>query len=275
MFGSKIAIHTKWDRGRVVIMGGSTGTAFAIHHACIGAMRSGAGLTVAMVPKTVVLALDYQATYKIVSYDGYHSVVPESLWHILKASNALVAGIGIEEDTNVIKEFFSRILNEFPNPMIIDADLSLSIGNDPSILIHRKVRNVCLLVLNVRETETVFGTKRPSKKLVTLFCKEFDIYVLIKGKVALLFSSDGIIHSVENRGFPEIAVAGSGDLLSGIIGGLLAQRLDIVTSVSTALELRSVATKIYLKKTGDIVAHPHDVAQCLPYAWQQIKRRTK
>jgi ADP-dependent NAD(P)H-hydrate dehydratase / NAD(P)H-hydrate epimerase len=265
-------ILTKWDRGRVVICGGSLGTSFSVNNACLGAMRSGAGLVVAVVPSELAQSLDGKSLYKVVNFLDYKESLPMSIFDLIRKSNVFVAGMGIEKDLKTISIFFKKILKTNISNIIIDADLCRAIAEDMSLLRVKKTSN-CLLILNIRETEAIFNKKKPSLKKVVSLCKKFKIKILIKGKKLKLIDKTGLLYSAENDKFPEIALAGTGDFLSGLIGGLLAQNMSFVESVSTAFFLRNTAVRCYLHKTGDIIAYPSDIIKEIPRAWKFMKQR--
>lgn len=270
-FGYESPPRTKWDRGRVIIMGGSSGTSFTVHIACMGAMRAGAGLTVAVVPTPLLPSLDTQKSYKILGFDDYNASLPSPVSSLLQSSHVLVAGMGIEENFRTIRRFFAQVLRKAPPWVVIDADLILALSQEPALLTYRSQKQQCLLTLNYRETEMLFGTKRPLEQSLLAFCREFNVALLLKHEAAILITNSGVALRTPNNTTPEIAVAGSGDLLAGLIGGLLAQNADIREAVETALSLRRNAASLYTQTTGDLVAHPNDIIPWIPYAWQTIK----
>jgi len=119
-------IETKWDRGRVLVIGGSQGAIFSVDIAVKSAMKGGAGLVVACVPDNVVATLESRGGfYKIKGVGKYDNPngFSDTMSDIVSKSHCIVAGMGIEDDANHILPFFGKMLAEITIPCVVDADL--------------------------------------------------------------------------------------------------------------------------------------------------------
>lgn len=269
-------IVTKWDRGRVIIVGGSRGAMFTVDIASRAALRGGAGLVVACVPNDTVTTLESRGGfYKVKGISTYNK--EDSLDEILNLvfkSNCIIAGMGIEDDINCIFPFFSRMLAEISTPCVIDADLVNLIINHPEILMDRSNKEVPFVVtLNHYEACNIFDTLNPSDANAISLAKSFNTWIVLKGINTRIVSPNGEMKIHNSESIPEMAVAGMGDVLSGLIGSFIAQGQDFFSAITLALTIRKNAAKHYISKTADRIILPEDLIKCIPNVWESDRRK--
>jgi NAD(P)H-hydrate epimerase len=204
------AISDKRTYGHVAILGGSRSYPGAVLMTALAALRSGAGLVTAFVPET--LAPAFAARAPEVMWVGWPETPSGGLalegQHLLKARadrlDALVLGPGAGREPETLA-LLCDIVATAAIPLVIDADALqpeiVAAGNAPRVLTP-----------HAGEWSRIAGTTFPS---ATIVCK---------GPVTRIESGSGLGPSYFNFfGGPVLARGGSGDVLAGLIGGLIAQ----------------------------------------------------
>ncbi len=206
--------------GHVFILGGSRNYPGAVLMSTLAALRSGAGLVTAFVPESLVAA--------------FASRAPEAMWiawpetpagglalegqHLLKEridrTNALVIGPGLGRDAETLA-LAKDIVATSPVPLVIDADALqpeiVSAGKAPRVLTPHA--GEFARIASATHENAVFVRKGP----VTRIASSAGLRPAQKGR-----SETGVTY-YSLAGGPVLARGGSGDLLAGLIGGLLAQ----------------------------------------------------
>lgn len=264
-------IETKWDRGRVLVIGGSQGALFSVDTAVRSAMKGGAGLVVACVPDNVVATLESRGGfYKIKGIGKYDSLngFSDTVSDIASKSHCIVAGMGIEDNADHILSFFGKMLAEITIPCVVDADLINLICKHRELLSRRQNKHIAfVLTLNRHEAQNLFGSYKPNEQVVASVSKRFNTWIVLKGADTKIFSPEDGHHVHSSEKIPEMAVAGMGDVLSGLIGSFIAQGDDMLHAIQLALTIRKNAARYYLDKTGAKIVLPEDVIASIPHVW--------
>lgn len=224
----------KHSRGHALIFGGYPMTG-AARMAARAAARAGAGLTTIAVPE---LALAIYAT-ALDSIMVRPWVTPEDFGHLLNGSrfSAWLIGPGAGVD----KETFGHVLAMLASgrPTVIDADAISAFEDDPGVL-DRAIHGPCVLTPHEGEFRRVFdfsGDKLTRTRAAALRC---GAVVVLKGSDTVIAAPDG--RAIINANAPStLATAGSGDVLSGIILGLLAQGVPAFASAAAGVWLHGAA----------------------------------
>lgn len=237
--------------GHVMVMGGSYGTAGAPSMASLAAMRTGAGLVTAAVPKSIVDVVAGVAPELMVKpvEEGPEGAVAFSnvegprLEELLKRMTVLAVGPGLSqrgEASAVARELLART----KIPMVIDADgLNAFDGRDD--LLQGEGRT---LVLTPHPGEmarltglTVKEVEADRISLARKFATEHKLTLVLKGWRTLVAHPDGRI-AVNTTGNPAMSKGGSGDILTGIVAAMLAQfPEDVARAVEAAVYLHGLA----------------------------------
>ncbi len=216
-----LAIH-KHQRGHLKIVSGGPYDTGAARLAAIAGLRAGAGLVTVLSP---VAALDVNAAHlTAVMLDGFSTA--ESL--SAAAGNAAVVIIG--PAAGVSRETRANIeaLLRSPASLILDADALTVYADDPAAL-FRQLRPGDILTPHLGEFRRLFGdldSRAPNKvEAVREAAGQAGCAVLLKGPDTVIAQPDGQA-IVNTHAVRWLATAGSGDVLAGIIGGLMAQGLS-------------------------------------------------
>jgi ADP-dependent NAD(P)H-hydrate dehydratase / NAD(P)H-hydrate epimerase len=139
---------------------------------------------------------------------------------------AVVAGPGLGDDAGT---WLAPRLASTTSPVVLDAD-----GLDRELLATRREGASWILTPHVGEFLRLGGRMRENRvEAVRHFADETQCVVLLKGPVTVVAHPDGRVRVVTS-GTPALATAGSGDVLSGLIGALLARGLEPLEAASLA-----------------------------------------
>ncbi|MFF8288325.1 NAD(P)H-hydrate dehydratase [Streptomyces sp. NPDC016309] len=242
----------KYRRGVVGVVAGSARYPGAAVLAVSGALRGGAG------------AVRYVGP----AGDAVLARHPETLVHAgppAKAGRvqAWVIGPGLGDTPGVDDVLGSDV------PVLVDADGLRDL--DPAALRARPAPTV--LTPHAGEAAALLGTARQdveSRRLeaVRELAERYGATVLLKGSTTLVAPAGGGPVRVNPTGTPWLATAGSGDVLSGLAGSLLAAGLDPLDAASAAAYLHGLAAR-HASRGAPVAAC--DVAEALPAAWRDVQ----
>jgi NAD(P)H-hydrate epimerase len=224
----------KYTRGHALIAGGYPVTG-AARMAALSAARAGAGLTTIAVPE---IALPIYAG-ALASIMVQPLSTPENLYHLLEdhrySAFLIGPGAGVSEATRNHAIAMLRT----GRPTILDADAITSFQDDPEAL-FREISGACVLTPHDGEFARLFDPKGDKLKRTRAAAKKSRAIIILKGSDTVISAPDG--RSIINSNAPPtLATAGSGDVLSGILLGLLAQGMDPFLASAAAVWLHGAA----------------------------------
>lgn len=248
----------KGNFGHALLMAGSAGKSGAAVLAASACLRSGVGLLHVHVPQHVVLPLQCALPEAMLSIDvnSHHlASLPD-----LSAYNAIGIGPGIGQEEETAK-LLKLLIQEWKHPAVLDADALNILASHPTWLAFLPLNTI--LTPHVREFErltgkAVNGFERLEKQRE--FSQRFGLVVVLKGAYSSISLPDGRVF-FNPTGNPGMATAGSGDVLTGIILGLLAQGYSAADAAMTGVFLHGLAGDLAIGHqshesllAGDIVA---------------------
>lgn len=262
--------------GTVLIIGGSRSYKGAPILAGMAALRSGAGLVTVAVPKLCApSSLSYNAL--IVrevgeNNDGvFDSSSSSELSELVKSHDAIVIGPGI--GTSHVTAEVVRIVLSHDKNIIIDADALNLIASSPDILKENKhfiftphIGEMARLLVAF-DKDVNFAEDRISK--VEKTTKMLGGTVILKGNKTLV-SCYGKTLSVNNSGSQALATAGTGDVLSGIIGAFASSGLDGFDAGRIAVYLHGLAGELVQGRNGVRGTIADDIIEAIPEALRTI-----
>jgi NAD(P)H-hydrate epimerase len=237
--------------GHVLVIGGSYGTAGAPAMASLAALRTGAGLVTAGVPKSVVdvvagvtpelmvMPLEEGAEGAL----AMTNVVGSKLDALLKRMTVVAVGPGLSQRGEV-REVVRELAAKTTVPIVVDAD-GLNAFDGRADLLNGAGR---VLVLTPHPGEmarlagiTVKEVEADRIGLARRFAMEHKFTLVLKGWRTLVAHPDGRV-AVNTTGNPAMAKGGSGDILTGIVAAMLAQYPeDVGGAVEAAVYLHGLA----------------------------------
>jgi hydroxyethylthiazole kinase-like uncharacterized protein yjeF len=237
--------------GHVLVVGGSYGKAGAAMMASLSALRTGAGLVTAAVPKSILNTVAQAAPELMmeplaegeegaVSFKNLEGVKLDSL---LKKVTVVALGPGLSTVGDA-PAFARKIVEKTTLPIVIDAD-ALNAFEGKENLLNGEGR-VVVLTPHPGEMARLVGmtVKQVEADRVGLarrFATEHHLTLVLKGWRTLVAHPDGTI-AVNTTGNPAMAKGGSGDILTGIVAAMLAQYPDnVALAVEAAVYLHGLA----------------------------------
>jgi len=268
----------KGTRGRIAIVGGAPGMAGAVVLASDAALHSGAGLVFAYVAAESVLPVQINVPQAMA-----HPVSKDTLREQLSGVHAVVVGPGFgrgAQSKALLDALLETLINESPTvPLVLDADALTLIGTDAVRLksLARARQVVC--TPHVGEFARLLG-KPAAATLVDRIAQAQELAartgctILLKGTPTVVVSPKADGAMVVARGTPVLATGGSGDLLSGMIGTLLAQGARGADAAAIAAWVHGRAAELATDRAGAVRGVTlGEVLTAMPNAWREIAAR--
>ena len=262
----------KGDYGYVLIIGGSVGLTGAVCLCANASLRIGAGLVRVAVPASLNEIFEIKLTevmsLPLPDRDGYLSLEGYDLiLEILDKIDVIVLGPGASVKDSV-KELFFKIIQEIDKPIIIDADGINLVSLDVDILKRRKSKDL-IITPHLAEFSRLLkldiqNIKKNRKELVKDFSFRYNLVCVLKGYRTLV--SDGKRLFENKTGNPGMATAGSGDVLTGLIAGLVAQKVNAFESAKIGVYLHGLAGDLAEKEKTQSSLIASDIIEKLPCA---------
>jgi NAD(P)H-hydrate epimerase len=260
----RIIDSNKGMYGHVLLIGGAAGKAGAPSMASLAALRAGAGLVTAAVPKSIlntVALITPELMTTPLEEDAIGAVAlsnasAERISKLLKKISVLAIGPGLGTDGEA-SEFVRELVATTDLPLVIDADGLNAFQGQSSLLREASKGGTRAIVLTPHPGEmgTLLGisTKEVQADRLNIarkFAQEHGVTLVLKGWRTLVAHPDGSV-AVNTTGNPSMAKGGSGDILTGIVAACVAQGKDNVReAVNAAVYLHGLA--------ADFAAHRMD-----------------
>ena len=251
--------------GKVLLLCGSRGFTGAAYLAAMGALRSGAGLVYLGVPESIyaieAVKLNEPVVFPLPDVDGKLSAeaIPQIL-NRLPAMDAILigCGLGISEGTLAVVK---AVLETAVCPVVLDADGINVLSGHMDILRGRQYPTI--LTPHDGEFRRVGGSVGDDRMASAgAFASEFGCVLLLKGHRTCI--TDGQTGYVNGTGNPGMAVGGSGDVLAGILTGLLVQGMEPLKAAACAAWLHGAAGDLCASELGQYAMLPTDMLSALP-----------
>ena len=251
--------------GKLLLLCGSRGFTGAAYLAAMGALRSGAGLVFLGVPESIyaieAVKLHEPVVFPLPDLDGKLSSasVKEILKRVESVDAVLIGcGLGISEETEKVVK---AVLENASCPVVLDADGITVMATHKNILRGRKYPTI----LTPHDGEFLrFGGTIGQDRMESAarYAREWNCILLLKGHETCI--TDGNCHYLNKTGNPGMAVGGSGDVLAGIITGLLGQGITPIQSAACGAYLHGLAGDHCAKNLGQYGMLPSDMLNVLP-----------
>ena len=272
----------KGTYGHVIVIGGSGGMIGAVRMASRAALKTGAGCVTAVIPASMQTAIQ-TAEMEIMTYAVQETSRQQltvgameeisSFALMDKRKNAYVLGPGMGRYPEA-GDFVRALLKVVSKPMVIDADALMALAGQtellsgvqaPLILTPHPGEMAALTGLSIEEIEQ-------NRIAVALhYARAWNVIVVLKGHHTLIASPQGELwmNSCGNAG---MATAGSGDVLSGITAGLLAQGLEPLKAAVAAVYLHGAAGDRMAKKVGQSGLVAGDLLEGVPLVMRDFMK---
>ncbi|MDN3581832.1 NAD(P)H-hydrate dehydratase [Mucilaginibacter flavus] len=241
----------KGTYGHALIIAGQAQTMGAALLSAAAAAHAGAGLTTACVPESGLTALNSYLP-EIMAIVRSENKIPDIEWDKFSAI-AVGPGLGKSKDAAIL---LLTLVKRHKNPLVIDADALNLLAADKILL--QKLPAGSILTPHMKEFDRLFGAhKNWWTRLQTGMqrAREYNIYIVLKNDYTITISPEGkcYFNSTSN---PAMASGGMGDVLTGVIAALLAQKYSPLDACLAGVYIHG--------KAGDELALPNRLNVVLP-----------
>jgi len=257
-----------------LILAGSSRFSGAALLCAESALRAGAGAVTIGIPASINLALIKNKTKEVMtlplpetrtgrlSLTAFLKIKP-----FLKNTDVLIIGPGLDNDKSTYA-LVRKIVKISNLPMVIDADALNALNHHLRILKQHKGK--IILTPHAKEMAGLFEVKidfiKKNRKLVAKkYAKDYNNVIILKGHQSIVTDGNRKFY-INKTGNPGMATAGSGDVLSGIVGAFLAQGLDTFSAAKYATYIHGLAGDIAAEDKTQIGLIASDIISRIPDA---------
>ncbi|NTX02022.1 NAD(P)H-hydrate dehydratase [Myxococcus sp. CA040A] len=247
----------KGTYGHVLVVAGSRGKTGAAALVSKAALRSGAGLvTVATRSDALEAVQSHSAEIMGIPLEAAGPLGMGDLDALLAAAegkDALVMGPGIPRGPGT-GALIGELLSRLEIPAVLDADALNAVADDLSVL--RRAKGPVVLTPHPGEMARLTGkstreVQSHRMEVVSRLASGLGVTVVLKGDRTLTAHSDGRVF-INTTGNPGMATGGSGDVLSGVCGALLAQAISLPDAIWTAVYAHGLAGDLAAARRGQL-----------------------
>lgn len=263
----------KGDFGHLLIIAGSLGKTGAAALCALGALRSGAGLVTIASPRSVnpiIAGLVMEAMTAPVAETLDQTMASDAIAVLLtlvrgKKAVALGPGLSLHPETQAL---IRTLVPKLSCPVVIDADALTAIAGHEAAVANNSAP--VILTPHPGEMGRLLGCSteqveqdRPAAAREA--ARRYHAWVILKGAHTLLADPSGRLW-INPTGNPGMATGGTGDVLTGVVGGLLAQSCPLPEAAAAAIYLHGLAGDLAAKELGEAGMIAGDLAARLPAA---------
>jgi NAD(P)H-hydrate epimerase len=261
----------KGDYGHLLVIAGSVGKTGAAAMTCETALRIGAGLVTLAIPKSLNAIMEVKLTEvmteplpetpkQTLSLRAFSSIL-----RLCENKKAVIIGPGI----GTFKETQSLILKLIKTlnlPIILDADGLTALATQPKTLPTTN-RSLILTPHPGEMAKLIRSTPKDVQEdrisISRNFAQSHHVHLVLKGHRSLIATPKGEVF-INPTGNPGMASGGTGDVLTGMIGGLICQGFDILQSLQMAVYLHGLAGDEMAQELGEKSLIARDIIEKIP-----------
>ena len=264
----------KYDNGTLYLIAGSYGMMGAAILAARGAQRIGAGLVTVHGPASANTSMQTACPEALFEADQSDVCTTSINCKHRFSVIALGPGMGTNDETIDAVDHF---LKNYRKPCLLDADALNCIAKRPMLL--RSIPKGSIITPHTGEFDRLFRrsvadgvTDEERLKRAISASKTYNITIVLKGHYTMTVRPDGKVY-INNSGNPGMATAGSGDILTGVISGLISQGYSPDNSVWMGVFIHGHAGDLAAAKQGEQSLIASDIIDNLGPAILDIKRQ--
>lgn len=261
----------KGDRGRVLIVGGSSGMTGALRMAARAAFAAGAGLVHAVAPPDTIQAM-LQAEPDVQTLAQPFDQKPAAaLLDLVAKVDALAIGPGLGRESGR-RELVTALVEAAPTA-VIDADALVVFAGAVAELAALARDRPVVLTPHPGEFRALFPELASTRELdpwaaAARAAEITGATVLLKGVPSVVASASGTLLTVV-AGNPGLATGGSGDILTGLVATALAQHLEPLAAAAFGAQALGRAADLGARRHTARELRPMDVVAALPDLWRE------
>ena len=265
--GPRPADSNKGMYGHVLVIGGSLGKSGAPSMTSLSALRAGAGLVTAAVPNSIVAQVS-AITPELMTEPmaatpsgelASKGVTAQQFEKLLAGKTVIAVGPGLGQGPGV-EILLEAVLSDTQIPLVIDADGLNTVAANPFLMEKMtavaKAGRTVVLTPHPGEMARLAGKsvadiQKDRLAAARNFVEKHGVTLVLKGSRTLVAHPGGQV-AVNTSGNPGMAKGGSGDLLTGVIAGMLAQyKNDVARAVEAAVYLHGFAADLAVQDTDE------------------------
>ena len=269
----------KGNFGHVLVVGGSEGYTGAPCLAAQAALLSGAGLVTLAVPRGIYSICARKLTEVMVRpfpdtpQHSFSLKALDGLGRIAEKMTSCVAAPGLSQISET-QAFFLRFMRKINCPTIVDADGLNALAKEPALL--KKTGTPFILTPHPGEMGRLVGKstrfiQSDRRRIAREFAKRYGVVLVLKGHRTVVAEPGGKSY-VNPTGNPGMASGGTGDVLAGILGGLLAQGLSAYDAARLGVYVHGLVGDLAAKEKGEVSLIAGDLLDYLPLAFKKVVR---
>ena len=271
----------KGDFGHVLVVAGSRGKTGAAHLAAAGALRSGAGLVTVATPaccQAAVASLGAEYMTEPLPDTPWGTVGQDAVQAALQLPGTVSAvgpGLGTGE---LVRTFVRQLLAQSDLPMVLDADAINAFAGEPGLLSAGDAQQVIITphpgemarLLGISTAEVQSHRLESARNLAATH----NLYVVLKGHRTIIATPEGKVF-INPTGNPGMATGGTGDVLTGMIAGWLAQVHDPELACILGVYLHGAAGDLAADDEGQVSMTAADVVGHIGDAVMELAARRR
>lgn len=233
--------------GKVLVMAGSPNISGAAFLAASGVYRIGAGLVKIYTPKENLFAMQTLLPEALIEIYDREKPLVKQLQQCLEWADSVVIGPGFGTD-RMAEKILNYVISKSKVPVVVDADAINLLAKSKARLLD----NHAPLILTPHMMEmarlvgdTVENVRKNSVMSALGFVEKYPVTLVLKGARTIVVKNQELLY-INTSGNSGMATGGSGDILSGIIGGLIAQGMDYFEAAKLGVYVHG--------KAGDVAA---------------------
>ncbi|MCK5388044.1 MAG: NAD(P)H-hydrate dehydratase [Candidatus Izimaplasma sp.] len=256
----------KYHYGNLLTIGGSKGMMGAPLLAAYAALRTGSGLS----------SIAYREKYLHNIFNIYPEVMTSTynssteLLDFTNKKNTIIFGPGLGRNDEDNLDILRNLL-KLGVPMVIDADglyylkqLFNEFKSLKNVVITPHYGEMAMLL----DTDTINIQKNPLEHIKTV-TEKYRLSVVLKGTTTIIANKNSMYFS--NYGNPGMATAGSGDVLSGIIGSLIGKGTKLIEACRLGVLIHSMAGELAFEELGEEAIIATDIIKYIPAVLKELK----
>lgn len=259
----------KGTYGHALLIAGSYGKMGAAILSSNAAIRSGLGLLTTHVPRNGVDVLQTAVPEAMASIDRSEEVFTSPPDLTTYSTVGIGPGLGKSIETT---QAFKLVLQQFRKPMVIDADALNMLGENPDLI--DLIPEGSILTPHPKEFERLAGKWTDDFRRLEMqraLAARIRCIIVVKGAYSAIAAPDGSVY-FNGTGNPGMATGGTGDVLTGILTGLLAQQYEPLDAARLGVFLHGLSGDLAVPEIGMNSLKAGDIVEFLPEAFLKLRR---
>lgn len=267
----------KTSCGKVVVFAGSVGMTGAAALASTSTLQVGAGLTKLGIPASLNPILEQKVTEVMTvplaetDQQSISITARDQISDLLDWADIFAVGPGLSTHPETV-EFVKWLLSEMHKPLVLDADGLNALAKSPDFIKNYPGEMVItphpgelarLVNLSIDDIQT------DRLKIIRRFAQEWGKVIVLKGGPTVIAAPNGEVF-INSTGNPGMATGGSGDVLTGVIAGLMAQKLSALDAALVGVYLHGLAGDLAAEDLTEMGMIAGDISDYLPAAIKKL-----